>query len=234
VLPVRISLLIALVSLSACSSVKSLFRSPDQAPPLERSRQAIVVLTDGWDAKTGTMQRFERESTNGEWREVGARVPIVVGRNGLAKVGEKHEGDGRAPAGIYPLGTAFGFDEDAPNLRIPYRQVVKSTECVDDSASRFYNQIVERDAVSKVDWSSSEKMRSIDQYRWGIVVNYNTPPQPQKGSCIFLHIWSGPTSSTAGCTAMRQSDMDALLRWLDPAAHPVLFQFPKDDHPRFP
>jgi D-alanyl-D-alanine dipeptidase len=211
VLPVRAYLAALFLMSAACSSMLH--------DPLAGSRQAIVVVTDDANATTGTLQRYERDSTGGRWRAVGGVVRVVVGRKGIAPLGQKREGDGRAPAGIYALGTAFGFAADA-DLRVPYRQIRETTECVDDSASRYYNQIVDRDAVSRVDWSSAEKMRSIDLYRWGIVVNYNTPAQPDRGSCIFLHIWRGPSSTTAGCTAMSEDDLQTLLRWLDPKANP--------------
>ena len=191
--------------------------------PLAGSRQAIVVLTDNNDTTAGTLQRYEREA-GGAWRAVGGRVAVVVGRTGLANDGAKHEGDGKSPSGVFTLGTAFGFAPSA-DLRVPYRQLRDTTECVDDPASRYYNQIVDRDAVSAVDWKSSEKMRAVDQYRWGMVVNYNTPATPQRGSCIFLHIWGGPSSSTAGCTAMPVEDLETVLRWLDPVANPRLVQY---------
>ena len=66
------------------------------------------------------------------------------------------------------------------------------------------------------------KMRDVQQYRRGAVVQYNTPATPGAGSCIFLHIWSGPSKGTAGCTAMSAENLDVLLRWLDPASNPRL------------
>ncbi len=204
---------------AACQSSKM----PDT---LAASRQAIVVITESWSATSGTLQRYERDSVQTPWRKAGDAVPVVVGRKGLAPAGEKREGDGRSPAGVYPLGTAFGFAADA-DLHVPYRQLGETAECVDDSQSFYYNQIVDRDLIPCVDWSSSEKMRTIEQYRWGVVVDYNTPAQPRRGSCIFLHVWSGPGSTTAGCTAMRQEDLETILQWLDPAANPQLVQFPQ-------
>jgi zinc D-Ala-D-Ala dipeptidase len=199
---------------------------------LAGSRQALIVVTDAAGVTSGTLHRWERDRDGGRWREVGVEVPVVLGRKGVAPDGEKREGDGRSPGGAYSLGTAFGFAGSA-DFRVPYRQLKSTTECVDDSASRYYNQIVDRDGVPAVDWSSSEKMRAVDQYRWGLVVNYNTPAAAQRGSCIFLHIWSGPSSTTAGCTAMKQEDLETVLRWLDPAANPRLVQFTRDDYMRF-
>jgi D-alanyl-D-alanine dipeptidase len=73
-------------------------------------------------------------------------------------------------------------------------------------------------------------MRRADNlYRWGIVVDHNTPPVPGAGSCIFLHVWRGPESATNGCTAMAEHDLQSLITWLDPQANPVLVQLPVEE-----
>jgi D-alanyl-D-alanine dipeptidase len=41
-----------------------------------------------------------------------------------------------------------------------------------------------------------------------------------------VHIWKGPATGTSGCTALEAADVEALLRWLDPAKYPVLVQMP--------
>jgi D-alanyl-D-alanine dipeptidase len=107
---------------------------------------------------------------------------------------------------------------------------------VDDPASRYYAQIVDRQTVDHVDWKSSEKMRSVPGYRWGVVVNYNMdhPEHPVRGdgSCIFLHQWSGPASGTAGCTAMLADDIEAIVRWVDGRERAVLVQLPYSEYRR--
>lgn len=95
---------------------------------------------------------------------------------------------------------------------------------MDDTTSRYYNQTLERATVAP-DWHSSEVMRRADDaYRWGVIVAHNLPVRAAAGSCIFLHIWSGPTKGTAGCTAMAEPQLLALMRWLDPARHLLLVQ----------
>lgn len=230
----------AAISLLAAASTAIAQRSPAERvrAPLERSRQMVLVITDGWDATTGTLQRFERPSTSARWRAVGSRVPVVVGRSGIAwddglgtrLRGEpvKREGDGRSPAGAFPLDTAFGFGirQIMSSVRLPYVQLRQSTECVDDVRSVHYNTIVDRDGVDRVDWTSSERMREIEQYAYGVHVAYNAPPRPARGSCIFLHIWGGPGSTTAGCTAMDEGALRDLMGWIDPARRPMLVQLP--------
>jgi D-alanyl-D-alanine dipeptidase len=128
---------------------------------------------------------------------------------------------------VFALATAFGFarSADAVGARLPYLRLLETTECVDDPTSPHYNAIVDRARVPGVDWTSSERMRSIELYRLGVVVDYNvTPPERGRGSCIFLHVWRGPRSPTAGCTAMAEPALAEVVRWLDPARRPVLVQ----------
>jgi zinc D-Ala-D-Ala dipeptidase len=234
----RLSLACVLLACAAAASGKT-------PAPLARARQLIVVTTRGWDDVPGTLRRFERKGAKGVWARVGADVPVAVGRNGLGwglglvEVGgaegpSKKEGDGKAPAGVFALGTAFGFEPARAGwLRLPYVPLTPSVECVDDPASRRYNLIVDRAAAGGVDWNSSERMRSIEGYRWGLVVEHNAaPPVAGRGSCIFLHVWAGPGRGTAGCTAMEESSLTELLRWLDPKRRPLLVQLPEAEYAR--
>jgi D-alanyl-D-alanine dipeptidase len=217
-------------------------RGPTQAIPAE-AKQLVLVVTPGWNAITGTMRRFSRADRTARWQQEGAEVPIVVGRTGLAWDAHvangftggprKREGDGRAPAGIFPLEQAFGFapPAEAGWIHMPYMQLTSGTECVDDTASVHYNQVVDRGSVPRVDWSSSERMREVGQYRMGVVVGYNAHPVRRgAGSCIFLHIWGGPRSPTVGCTAFDPQQLETLLRWLDAKEHPVMVQLPKAEY----
>ena len=221
-------------------------QAPATGAPLARSRQVLVVTTRDWDAVGGVLRRFERRSARGPWARVGADVPVVVGRTGLAwGVGlvetrgaegpRKREGDGKAPAGVFRLGPAFGFADAraAAGLKLPYRPLTPSTECVDDSASHHYNLVVERDALKAADWNSSERMREVEGYSWGLVVAHNAaPPAPGLGSCIFLHVWAGPEKGTAGCTAMERPNLETLLGWLDPVKRPLLVQLTEAEYAR--
>jgi D-alanyl-D-alanine dipeptidase len=221
-----------------------------EANPLINARQMLLVTTTNWNAVSGTLQRYERKSARSPWQPVGAAIPIVVGRNGLAwgrglhgdaeafaQVADprKHEGDGKSPAGVFRLSSAFGYA--APDLRIklPYRQSRAATQCVDDAQSALYNQLVERDRIPQPDWQSHEDMRrKDDQYRWGVFVDHNFGVQrlSSGGSCIFLHIWAGAGKGTAGCTAMEAALMEQVLFWLRGNQNPVLVQLPASAYAR--
>ncbi len=202
---------------------------------LTDAQQAIVVTTPGWNSIDGTLVRYEKR--DGKWLAVGDKVPIVVGKNGLAWDGllelspgivdpVKKEGDGRSPAGIFRIPELFGFAEDASGSKMAYRPLIASIECVDDPNSNAYAQVVDRAEIPYPDWNSSEKMRSVDVYKIGAVVGYNDLSVPGAGSCIFLHIWGGTGKGTAGCTAMDESKLREVLGWLDSTKGPVVIQFP--------
>ena len=209
---------------------------PDSyADLLQSASQAIVVTTPGWNSIDGSLQRYDKN--DGHWQPIGENIPIVVGKSGLAWDGAieaawdkrdpvKKEGDGRSPAGIFALGQSFGFAPSAPNLKLPYLSLTESVECVDDASSQSYNQVVDRQQLPHPDWSSSEKMRTVDAYKEGLVVNYNDQHVPGAGSCIFMHIWSGAGHGTAGCTAMEEGKLQEMLSWLDESKKPVLIQLP--------
>jgi zinc D-Ala-D-Ala dipeptidase len=224
---------------------------------LQQSTQMIVVTTPGWNAVEGSLQAYERRTPHEMWRPVGRPIAIVVGVHGMgwglgvvatddsrirnANDPVKKEGDGKSPAGVFGLGPAFGLaTQPMPGLKLRYLPLTASIECVDDAGSKFYNRLVNRFSVA-ADWHSSEHMRDVGKaYRWGVVVDHNgggelaqsAPPVPGAGSCVFLHIWGGPTHGTAGCTAMAPTHLETLLSWLDPARKPLLVQLPESTYER--
>lgn len=249
----RALLLLCCVHLvTACVSAAS---QPVAPPVFARSTQMIVVVTSGWDAVQGRLERFERADPHEPWRSVGEPIPIVVGSKGtgwgigLVDAGYpgvrvesepiKTEGDGKSPAGVFALGTAFGYAaQPLPGIKLPYLVLTPSIECVDDASSKNYNRIVDRSTVAS-DWNSSEHMRDVgESYRWGIVIDHNatvpgrTAPRPRGGSCVFLHIWHSSDRGTAGCTAMAMNNLESLLLWLDPSRLPVIVQLPESAYQR--
>ncbi len=215
-------------------------------PPLASCKQLLLVTTADWQAVPGTLHRFVRTNTESPWVEVGESLPVVVGRNGLGwgkglnpaaslPGPVKKEGDGKSPAGIFRLSSAFGLveaDKIKP-LKLPYQYLSEGIECVDDVKSAHYNSIVDRAQTSPVDWDSSEKMRAVGQYRLGVVIDHNADPrEPGGGSCVFLHIWKDEHTGTSGCTAMASDNIDAVVPWLDPADEPLLVQLPHAEYER--
>jgi len=203
---------------------------------LKGSRQLLVVVNNGWDDLRGTLYAFNK--VRGKWR-LQFSNPIVLGSKGIA-LGDgivklnatgpiKHEGDKRSPAGIFSMGTAFGYakKEDAGWIKNHYVQAFDTLICVDDAASPNYNKLVDKD-TAKHDYNSFEYMHLKKvYYKWGLFINHNSDPvTPADGSCIFMHIWENELTGTDGCTAMAEKNMLRVLRWIDAERTPLLVQMP--------
>lgn len=210
------------------------------------ARQLVLVTVPDWDADHGTLRAYER-GTSG-WRSVGEPSPVVIGRAGAgwglglhaAQIDGpvKREGDGRSPAGVFAIDQAFGY---APTVTtaLPYTAMQASHYCIDVVGSKLYDRIVDArvvgaDAVA----GSTEPMRrdlhadGDQRYKLGFVIEHNPRNTQGAGSCIFAHVWKSPTTATAGCTAMNESSMQALLAWLRPDRRPVFVLLPDSEYAR--
>lgn len=202
---------------------------------LATNNQVVFVTAPDWNASQGLMQLYERTDNSHPWKLI-HEFAVTLGRNGLAfdpksnlskpnSITTKHEGDGKSPAGIFTLGPVFSY-HSFDSLKMPFKKVDTSDICVDDIHSAYYNTLVNTDTASHKDWNSFEHMKATDDsYEYGVWVRYNSDKIfVGNGSCIFLHVWAGSTSSTAGCTAMEKQNMITVIHWLDEKQHPVLLQ----------
>lgn len=213
----------------------------DSIPP--ECQQALFVVSPERMSVRAWMWLLERRDEKEPWNAKAGPMPVVLGRQGLAwgcgdytpsaPAGwpEKKEGDGCSPAGVFPITFAFGSESQDANhwIKLPYRRATPHLRGVDDPQSKYYNQVVDETQVTP-DWKSSEDMlREDGLYRWGAFVAHNPRGEPFRGSCIFLHVWSGPNRGTAGCTAMPEPVLRQVLAWLDPRKKPCLVQIAKED-----
>lgn len=234
------ALLVLVGYLVACSNTNQL-----DLPLLQRvdTKQLVVVVSDDWDATMGTLQKFEWRK--GHWQAKDEAFPVNLGRTGLAwglglhpaqRGYYKQEGDGKAPAGVFDLSQSFGYLPQV-DTAMPYSPMSASNYCIDVNGSPLYNQIVDENLVGKdaVKDSTEPMRRDIHNnnqtiYKKGLVVDHNVANISGQGSCIFMHLWFDKGVPTAGCTAMAEDNMDALLKWLDPALHPRYVALPKAEY----
>lgn len=244
--PIRFAAVAALM-LTACATAQP----PRTAHAWKEAAQVVIVTTADWDSDRGTLHRFERtpgEDGRHRWAAVGEAAPVTVGRAGIAwgiglhpdqRFGpRKLEGDGRAPAGVFSIGSAFGYGPDA-STALPYRGMTAGDYCIDVPASPLYNRIVDvREADEQAVAGSTEPMRRdlhADgdlRYRLGFLIEHNPRAVPGSGSCIFAHLWKAPGVPTSGCTAMAAPVMERLLGWLDPSRQPVFVLLPAAEYRR--
>ena len=206
-------------------------------------QQAVLVTATSWTSNAGKLCLFSK--VEARWNPERGDTPVMLGENGMgwgsgihhpvADPPQKVEGDSKAPAGVFRLGSAFGYDTYPPaGTSIPYRNITEDDYYVDDVESEDYNRWVRLDGNTETPqqmWNSWEEMKRPDHlYELGAVVEHNAAPVVKgRGSAIFLHVWRARGAPTAGCTAMAKEDLAAVIRWLDPAKNPCLIQAPVDE-----
>jgi L,D-peptidoglycan transpeptidase YkuD (ErfK/YbiS/YcfS/YnhG family) len=234
--------LVATILLAALVGCAPSIAPPPATLPSE-ARQLLVAVTNDWNSTEGRLQCFERRADG--WRAVSPVFPILVGREGLAwgrgvlgadETGlHKVERDGRAPAGVFRIGTILGYDSALPDgADFPYHQVTAADAWVDDPENPLYNRHVRIDPSAPPPWFDAHRMRLGDPaFRWLIEVRHNSdPPVPGAGSAIFLHTRRGPDRPTAGCTALAQEDLLWIIRWLREPLRPHFVLLPLAEYER--
>lgn len=210
------------------------------------ARQMVLVIVPQWTSTQGTLRTYAFK--HNQWQEVGSARPVVIGRGGAGwglglnrpqpNGPMKREGDGRSPAGVFAIGNAFGYAAHAKTA-LDYSQMQATSYCVDVSGSPYYNRIVDEAKVGAAAVKGASEHMRLDlhnhgdqRYRRGFVIQHNAQAKPMGGSCIFAHLWSGPDSTTTGCTAMAPATMQRLYGWLDPRQHPVFVLLPQAQYQR--
>jgi L,D-peptidoglycan transpeptidase YkuD (ErfK/YbiS/YcfS/YnhG family) len=203
--------------------------------------QLVVSIAPSWQDTRGTLMLLDRTADG--WRAASPVIPVLYGKHGLAwgrgvpgteeKGVQKHEGDGRAPAGLFAIGTIYGDDPALPEgADYPYHQVTARDAWIDDPKHPLYNQHVAiDDPTHPPAWFEKHRMRVGDAaFRWRVEIRHNAAPAlAGAGSVIFFHIRRGPERRTAGCTVMAEEDLLAMIRWLraDRKPHYVLLPYPE-------
>lgn len=133
-----------------------------------------------------------------------------IGKNGVTY--NKTEGDGKTPIGKFQLGIILGMHkkEDIVNKNaLEYNQIDENMYWVDDSKSKYYNQLVDISKVKK-DWNSAEHLIDYPiQYEYLIEIRTNPNNVPGMGSAIFLHCTNN--ESTEGCVAIDKENMKKII-----------------------
>jgi L,D-peptidoglycan transpeptidase YkuD (ErfK/YbiS/YcfS/YnhG family) len=211
------ALALACCVLAGCSGPSS---GPDGLPAsaVPSGTKQVVVVHKSKDNPDGPVMLTAWEYSGG-WKAVQGPMPCTIGNKGFAPPGDKREGDGRTPSGVYRIGMAFGYERTI-DTKLDYKDSGADDFWVDDPDSPQYNRRTKGAPAAK----SFEKLRRDDDaYKYAAVIEYNTDPVvPGKGSAIFLHVWAGPEKPTAGCVAVAQDEMVKLLSWFDKRRKPVI------------
>lgn len=239
--------LLLVLALVACSDRKAppaavgQTKTPQTTATLtDKAKFLITGVVDDWTSTKVTLRLWQH--TKDGWAADGAPWSGVIGRSGTAwgigLHGEtppregpvKKEGDGKSPAGLFAIRGVYGLPTEAPKgVKLPYETTAQGDwQCVDDPNSEHYDEIVDRKVVAS-DWESAEELLRDDElYTFVVDIAHNPKRVHGKGSCIFLHVWAGPDSTTSGCTAMEKAKLTNVLEEIDSSTLYVLL--PKADY----
>ncbi|WP_204001648.1 L,D-transpeptidase family protein [Virgisporangium aurantiacum] len=186
------------------------------------TRQVVIVSTESFGSNVATLEAFTK--VGDRWQVAFPPMHARIGQAGFAD--RKAEGDLKTPTGVYPLdGTMYGIAAD-PGVRYAYHRLVPDDWWNENPATPGYNTFFHGPNPG----GASEALWQISpQYRYFAVINYNipvVPADPPRGSGIFLHV-ANPGKATAGCVSLAETDLLAVLRWLDPGSAPRMVLAPR-------
>ena len=153
--------------------------------------------------------------TTAKTLRIGAHVfPCAIGKNGVVPYEAGREGDGKTPLGTYKL--RYGFYRadrvELPTTALPFWPLSQDDGWCDAPSDPAYNMPVRLPYPA----SAENLWRDSHVYDVIIVLGHNdSPPQPELGSAIFLHIAREGYGPTQGCVAVSRADMLVLVQALE-------------------
>jgi L,D-peptidoglycan transpeptidase YkuD (ErfK/YbiS/YcfS/YnhG family) len=148
--------------------------------------------------------------------DLGSRkAPCALGKGGVKPAGDKREGDGASPAGVWPIRRLLYRPDKGPppETALNAAPIAPEDGWCDAPADPAYNR-----PVSLPYPASAERMwRDDGLYDLVVVLGHNDdPPVAPMGSCIFLHLAKPGYAPTEGCVALSREDMEAFLSRAQP------------------
>jgi L,D-peptidoglycan transpeptidase YkuD (ErfK/YbiS/YcfS/YnhG family) len=218
---------------------------PSRLTHVGTARQVVVVTSDVWASRRGVLRTYAL-TPDGTWRQALDPGRVWLGWNGFVRADRRRQSTLTTPAGTFRLAWAFGTRPD-PGTALPYREVDPTDWWPYDPRDPSTYNVWQPRRVQASGWRTSwaEDLSSFGvQYRNAVVVGFNLPggvhrtggewvagrtADTRRGGGIFLHVQAQRVQDrpTAGCVAMAPRRIAALLRWLDPAAGPVVVMGPR-------
>jgi L,D-peptidoglycan transpeptidase YkuD (ErfK/YbiS/YcfS/YnhG family) len=150
-----------------------------------------------------------------------AIIPVALGRTGIKA--DKREGDGGTPSGLFrPVRLWWRADRlPQPRTALPQRRIGPDDAWCEDPHDRRYNR-----AFRRATGEQGDRLRRDDGlYDLIVEIDHNTRPRVAgRGSAVFFHVARPGFAPTAGCVAMRRSDLQRLLGRITPKTR-ILIHF---------
>lgn len=137
------------------------------------------------------------------------KFKCALGKSGIGK--KKIEGDNITPKGIFGIVKIYYRSDRVKKISSKFRliKITKKMGWCDDPNSKKYNRLINLPTNCKY-----EKLyRKDNVYDLVIVLDYNIKPTiKNKGSAIFIHVARQNYKKTAGCIALKKSNLILLIK----------------------
>jgi L,D-peptidoglycan transpeptidase YkuD (ErfK/YbiS/YcfS/YnhG family) len=136
----------------------------------------------------------------------------ALGKAGIQK--KKEEGDNITPKGNYNIIKIYYRSDRLKKLSSKFKltKITKNMGWCDDPKSRKYNQLIH----IPTKYSHETLYRRDNIYDLILVLNYNMKPTiKNKGSAIFIHVAKNNYNKTAGCIALKKTDLIYLIKEIE-------------------
>ena len=185
--------------------------SPEWVTDLPQADGASQLLAVAATGGTGAQVSLHEKDAEGRWRVI-LSCGGFIGRNGLCPDGQRYEGCGQTPIGVYGFNRAFGTGDD-PGCAIPYEKVTEYDYWSGDARpGMHYNEMVDIRELPGLDRSASEHLIDFGgEYRYCLNISFNAEGTPGRGSAIFLHCTGPGKTYTGGCVAIPEAQMRTVM-----------------------
>jgi L,D-peptidoglycan transpeptidase YkuD (ErfK/YbiS/YcfS/YnhG family) len=178
--------------------------------------RVITVVASSTGSTTALLQAWTK-AAGGGWLKYGSVVTAHVGADGLSA----HPSESRSatPIGSFTLTQAFGALAN-PGTSLPYFKTDYNDWWISQRGPLYNTHQHCASGCAFTRGDPNEHLRAITPlYNYAVVIDYNRSPVRQgAGSAFFLHVTDG--SATAGCVAIGQTKLVALMKWLAPSTRP--------------
>ena len=133
----------------------------------------------------------------------------ALGKAGIGK--KKIEGDNITPKGTFNIVKIYYRDDRVKKISSKFKliKITKKLGWCDDPKNKEYNKLIN----SSTKYSHEKLYRKDNIYDLILVLNYNMSPIiKNKGSAIFIHVANKNYKKTAGCVALKKSNLIKLIK----------------------
>jgi len=136
------------------------------------------------------------------------KFKCTIGKKGISY--KKKEGDLITPKGQYKIKyILYRKDRVKIEIKLKKRVIKKNMGWCDDPKSKQYNKLVKLPFI----FSHEKLYKKENIYDIVLVLNYNMNPiKKNKGSAIFIHIAKNNFAKTAGCVAIKKTNLIKIIK----------------------